>query len=111
MGAQLKSCQLSFSKSLFAGALKTGVNSRKKCLLLHGAEREGQGMFSRAAQPLWWLPAAAQKPVVYSWTSQFISARLPEQFFSDWQWGSCWKEHRANPVCQALASPTGPVTA
>lgn len=44
----LKSCQLSFSKSLFAGVLKTGVNSRKKCLLLHGAVREGQGMFSRA---------------------------------------------------------------
>lgn len=48
MGAQLKSCQLSFSKSLFTGVLKTGVNSRKKCLLLHGAEREGQGMFCRA---------------------------------------------------------------
>lgn len=31
MGAQLKPCQLSFSKSLFAGVLKTGVNSRKKC--------------------------------------------------------------------------------
>lgn len=48
MGAQLKSCQLSFSKSLFAGVLKTGVNSRKKCLLLEGGEREGQGMFCRA---------------------------------------------------------------
>lgn len=47
MGAQLKPCQLSFSKSLFAGVLKTGLNSRKKCLL-HGAEREAQGMFSRA---------------------------------------------------------------
>lgn len=44
---------------------------------------------------------------VYSWTLQFISAKLSDQFLSDCQWRSCWKEHGTITVSQALASPTG----
>lgn len=108
MGAQLKPCQLSFSKSLLAGVLKTGGNPREKCLLLHGAEREAQGMFSRADCACTTSLGAARScsgVLVCSWTLQFIPARLSEQFFSEWQWGSCWKEHGAVTVCQALPSP------
>jgi len=78
------------SKSLFVGILEIGVNSRENCLLLFGAVREGQEMFSKAGCACTTSPVAsrccARGPVVYSRTLQFISAKISDQFSRDCQW-------------------------